>query len=395
MSKGNPILPSEPLSLQPDLIAAAVLAEGGESGGGGSGGSGRPMSPRSESRARHRMDIRNYGRSASRGDDHRSDRHGERSPSPRGGGRWHGARGDGRSHSPRYQDHHRSPTPNGRPAYRRDSRPRDPPEQPAASESNPYRRQGEPMPSRVLGIFGMSKFTDERGLQDLFGRYGPVDKIQIIRDPHEGRSRGFGFINMENIADAQRARDALNGTSIDDRRVRVDFSFTNRAHSPTPGKYKGQDTSTLGPRGGGGGGGRRRSRDGGPLRPRRRANSRDRRRRDQPYDAPRSRSRSRSRSPGYDSRRHADSYRGSAAGPRRRDYDDRSPRRHYDRDRALPYDSRRPAATSRDRNQSYDNRRAATSRDRNPAPFDARRSRSRSRDRSQPYDNRRNDYRSY
>ncbi|KAJ2023540.1 Transformer-2 protein alpha [Coemansia sp. S610] len=96
-----------------------------------------------------------------------------------------------------------------------------------------------------------------------------------------GHSRGYAFVNMANVSDAQRARDSLNDTVVHDRRVRVDYSFTSRPHSPTPGKYRGQDTS------------RRYA----PYHPRRRANSRDRRRRDQErHYAP---SRGRSKSPGW------------------------------------------------------------------------------------------------
>ncbi|KAJ2537450.1 hypothetical protein EV175_006721, partial [Coemansia sp. RSA 1933] len=62
-NKGNPILPSEPLSLQPNLIAAAVLAEGAEQPSDDSHGQ---LSPRSASKVQRRMDIRHYGRSESR-----------------------------------------------------------------------------------------------------------------------------------------------------------------------------------------------------------------------------------------------------------------------------------------------------------------------------------------
>ncbi|KAJ1726297.1 hypothetical protein LPJ61_005285, partial [Coemansia biformis] len=67
MSKSNPILPSEPLSLQPDLIAAAVLA--GEADDDYEDSGSRQLSPRSASKVRRRMDIRSHGRSESRSRD--------------------------------------------------------------------------------------------------------------------------------------------------------------------------------------------------------------------------------------------------------------------------------------------------------------------------------------
>ena len=43
--------------------------------------------------------------------------------------------------------------------------------------------------------------------------------------------------------DATEAKNALNGTEMDDRKIRVDFSITKRAHTPTPGMYMGRPTS--------------------------------------------------------------------------------------------------------------------------------------------------------
>ncbi|KAJ2372007.1 transformer 2 beta [Coemansia sp. RSA 2607] len=82
-----------------------------------------------------------------------------------------------------------------------------------------------------------SKFTNEDSLQEMFGKFGPVEKIQIIRDPNEGRSRGYAFINMVNVADAQAARDATTGTILHDRKVRVDFSITTKPPRENGGRF--------------------------------------------------------------------------------------------------------------------------------------------------------------
>ena len=57
-----------------------------------------------------------------------------------------------------------------------------------------------------------------------------------------GRSRGFAFIYFRDADDAVDAKEATNGLELDGRRMRVDFSITSRAHSPTPGKYMGRPT---------------------------------------------------------------------------------------------------------------------------------------------------------
>jgi transformer-2 protein len=110
-------------------------------------------------------------------------------------------------------------------------------------------------PNNVLGVFGLSVRTNERDLEDEFGRYGEVEKAVIVYDQkvsqlndlsrielikQSDRSRGFGFVTMRSVEDAQRAMESLNGTVMNGRPVRVDFSATQRAHNPTPGQYKGE-----------------------------------------------------------------------------------------------------------------------------------------------------------
>ena len=56
-----------------------------------------------------------------------------------------------------------------------------------------------------------------------------------------GLSKGYCFAYFENTEEATAARDALNGSVIEGRQARVDYSRTNRPHSPTPGQYMGRE----------------------------------------------------------------------------------------------------------------------------------------------------------
>jgi len=57
-----------------------------------------------------------------------------------------------------------------------------------------------------------------------------------------GRSRGFCFVYFESSEDSKVAKEQCTGMAIDGRRIRVDFSITQRAHTPTPGIYMGKPT---------------------------------------------------------------------------------------------------------------------------------------------------------
>ncbi|ESO06537.1 hypothetical protein HELRODRAFT_64160, partial [Helobdella robusta] len=96
-----------------------------------------------------------------------------------------------------------------------------------------------PKESKCIGVFGMSLHTDERTIRDVFERYGPIDEVQIVYDYHTGRSRGFAFVYYKYIDDAVDAKENAPGVEIDGHKIRVDYSITERAHTPTPGTYLG------------------------------------------------------------------------------------------------------------------------------------------------------------
>ncbi len=60
--------------------------------------------------------------------------------------------------------------------------------------------------------------TDDN-LAEEFGAYGQVESARVITDRFSGRSRGFGFVEMPNDAEAQTAIDSLNGKEIKGRAV--------------------------------------------------------------------------------------------------------------------------------------------------------------------------------
>ncbi|XP_066139805.1 transformer-2 protein homolog beta-like isoform X6 [Euwallacea fornicatus] len=99
-----------------------------------------------------------------------------------------------------------------------------------------------PKPSRCLGVFGLNIHTTEDELYHIFNKYGPVERVQVVLDAKTGRSRGFAFVYFESSDDAKVAKDQCTGMKINSKSIRVDFSITERAHTPTPGIYMGKPT---------------------------------------------------------------------------------------------------------------------------------------------------------
>jgi RNA recognition motif-containing protein len=72
-----------------------------------------------------------------------------------------------------------------------------------------------------LFVGGLSFTTTDEGLRGAFAAYGTVESAQVVRGP-DGRSRGFGFVEMASPEEAERAMSGLNGSSLDGRTIRVE-----------------------------------------------------------------------------------------------------------------------------------------------------------------------------
>ncbi|MFW7379900.1 MAG: RNA recognition motif domain-containing protein [Oligoflexus sp.] len=98
--------------------------------------------------------------------------------------------------------------------------------------------------NKKLYVGGLSYSTTEQGLRELFSRVGDVDSVNVITDRDTGRSKGFGFVEMANEADAESAIQEYNGLEFEGRRLTVSEA---KPQAPRGG-------GGGGPRGGGGGG---------------------------------------------------------------------------------------------------------------------------------------------
>jgi RNA recognition motif-containing protein len=63
--------------------------------------------------------------------------------------------------------------------------------------------------------------VNENDLETLFGEYGAVSSAKVITDRYSGRSKGFGFVTMDDDNEAKSAIDKLNGTTFKNREMVV------------------------------------------------------------------------------------------------------------------------------------------------------------------------------
>ena len=74
--------------------------------------------------------------------------------------------------------------------------------------------------SKNIYVGNLSWSTTDADLQSLFSQYGQVNSAQVIEDRATGRSRGFGFVEMDEEG-AQQAIAALNGNDFQGRPLKV------------------------------------------------------------------------------------------------------------------------------------------------------------------------------
>ncbi|HMA97751.1 MAG TPA: RNA-binding protein [Polyangiaceae bacterium] len=132
-----------------------------------------------------------------------------------------------------------------------------------------------------LYVGNLSYSTTEDKLRVAFEPYGTVASATIMIDRMSGRSRGFGFVEFANEADAKKAIEALNGADVDGRALTVNEARAREEGARGGGSRPHRSPAASGGGDFGGGGGESRGGGGGAGGGRgRRGGDRDRRRHD-------------------------------------------------------------------------------------------------------------------
>lgn len=94
--------------------------------------------------------------------------------------------------------------------------------------------------AKRLYVGGLPYSTSEDSLRDAFAQAGPVSAVNIIVDRMTGRSRGFGFVEMENDEDIEKAIEMWNGKELEGRKLTVNEARPLEARPPRRNFDRGQ-----------------------------------------------------------------------------------------------------------------------------------------------------------
>jgi cold-inducible RNA-binding protein len=93
--------------------------------------------------------------------------------------------------------------------------------------------------SAKLYVGNLSYGTSEASIRALFEAQGEVVSVNLITDRDSGRPKGFGFVEMGSPEDAQKAKEAIDGTQLDGRALKVDVAKEQVPRAPRSGGYGG------------------------------------------------------------------------------------------------------------------------------------------------------------
>jgi cold-inducible RNA-binding protein len=88
-----------------------------------------------------------------------------------------------------------------------------------------------------LYIGNLNFDTTDQVLEQAFSEHGEIASATVVRDRHTDRSRGFGFVEFTQAADAQKAKEAMNGKELDGRALKVDEARAPKERSRNSGGY--------------------------------------------------------------------------------------------------------------------------------------------------------------
>jgi cold-inducible RNA-binding protein len=111
-----------------------------------------------------------------------------------------------------------------------------------------------------MNIFvgNLSKDVTEDDLQNLFSEFGNVRSVKVIKDLFSGESKGFGFLEMPGLAEAQKAINDLNTRELKGKKITVNEARPrNDKRRPGGGGGRGGNRGGSGGNRGGSSGGRR------------------------------------------------------------------------------------------------------------------------------------------
>lgn len=95
--------------------------------------------------------------------------------------------------------------------------------------------------NKKLYVGSLPYSLTEEQLKDVFVPYGSVVSVRIVTDKFTGKSKGFGFVEMETQESAQKAIDAVHGSDVGGRTLVVNIAHPEQKRTGGSGGFQNSD----------------------------------------------------------------------------------------------------------------------------------------------------------
>lgn len=92
-----------------------------------------------------------------------------------------------------------------------------------------------------LYVGNLSFDTTDQDLEKSFSEFGEVASATVVKDRDTNRSKGFGFVEYVQAADAKKAMDAMNGKDLNGRSLKVDEARPPKDRNRSSGGYNNRE----------------------------------------------------------------------------------------------------------------------------------------------------------
>ncbi|MCJ7792856.1 MAG: RNA-binding protein [Candidatus Marinimicrobia bacterium] len=105
--------------------------------------------------------------------------------------------------------------------------------------------------SKRLFVGGLPYSATSSQLEEIFSKFGKVVSCEVITDKYSGRSKGFGFVEMEVDKEADEAVEKANGTEMEGKKIAVNVARPREERPRFDSRGGGPRRDDRGPRRGG------------------------------------------------------------------------------------------------------------------------------------------------
>ncbi len=88
--------------------------------------------------------------------------------------------------------------------------------------------QQQPQKCNIIYVYGIGEYATESDLYSLFSKFGPIQRVNVIKNSKTGKCKGYGFVEFETFEKTCEAVEKMNGYRYHHKNLQVSLKFSNQ-----------------------------------------------------------------------------------------------------------------------------------------------------------------------